>query len=391
MINEFQRIKALASYNLEYDALQDKFSDVTKLATVIAETEISLINILDADSQWSIARQGTDLPHISKSESVCQYTIQEEIDYEVEDLRLDPRFIDRTYVKDTGLSYYYGIPLKTSEGEPIGALCVLNDHNPKLNAKRKNMLRLLANEVIGRLNDLKHLADTENKNKLLENQKRILAHDLRGPLGGIKGLADVAIEEGKAAVYTDFLEYFKLIKDSSQSVLEMAEEILQHDIKTVELNQGETTLQQIREKLWQLFAPRLKDKKLRLNFLLSELTADDPINKFGLQQILGNLISNAIKFTPEGGSINVQLDLKTVAEKKELIIKVADSGIGMDKNAIQRLLGNGVESSQGTDGELGYGLGLQLVKQLITDRNGNMDIVSEPGSGSCFTITLSAI
>lgn len=390
---ELERVKALAMYNLDYATLQDKFSDLTLLATQISGTSISLINLLDSETLWSVAGQGMGLGAVDKKESVCKYTIDTKTDFEVINLREDPRFCERSYVKNGELSYYYGISLNTLDGHAIGALCVLDNHNPELNLKQKGMLQLLGREVISRLDELKRIAVLENKIQLLQVERRMLAHDIRGPLGGIKGLAEMAAEEGESASKKELLNYLELIKDSSHSVLELATEILQNEQrkKASSPADGQINLLQLKKKLEQLFAPRIRDKEIELNVFVSDLTALQPINKYGLQQILGNLISNAIKFTPKTGFITVELCLFGNDHNQKLKLEVKDSGQGMSEAVVNAILKNGTATTEGTNGETGYGLGLQLVKQLVAEKNGTFDVASKEGKGSAFTVVLPAV
>lgn len=389
---ELERVKALAMYNLDYEALQGKFSDLTLLATLITGASVSLINLLDADNQWSIAGQGTTLLHVEKKNSVCQYTIDAEKEFEVGDLRSDDRFRHQGYIQNSTLSYYYGVPLTTNEGQAIGALCVLDNENPELGLKQKSMLQLLAGEIMCRLDDLKRAATLENKIYLLQVERRMLAHDIRGPLGGIKGLAEVAAEEGESASKEDLLHYLKLIKDSSQSVMDLAGEILQDERqqKAVKPADGQTNLLQLKTKLEKLFAPRVKDKEIELSVFVTDATALQPIDKHGLQQILGNLISNAIKFTPKGGFVTVELGLFGEDLDRKLKLDVKDSGRGMNSDVVDAIIGKGTASTEGTNGETGYGLGLQLVKQLVAEKNGTFNVISKLGDGSSFTVVLPA-
>ncbi len=389
---ELERAKALATYNLDYDALQEKFADLTMLATQITGTSVSLINLLDADNQWSVAGQGVSLLHLDKKDSICQYTIESEKDFEVANLRNDERFRKQGYVVNTTLSYYYGVPLKTKDGLAIGALCVLDSEDPELGRRQKSMLQLLGKEIINRLDELKRIAILENKIQLLKAERRMLAHDIRGPLGGMKGLAEMAAEEGFTASKEDLLHYLELIRDSSMSVMDMATEILQHDreLEAAPPADGQINLLQLKKKLEQLFAPRIKDKDIDFNIFVSDATALQPVNKYGLQQILGNLVSNAIKFTSVGGFITVELNLFGDDYNQKLKLQVQDSGRGMNNDLVSAILIDGATSTQGTNGETGYGLGLQLVKQLVAEKNGTFDVASKEGNGSSFTVILPA-
>ena len=106
-------------------------------------------------------------------------------------------------------------------------------------------------------------------------------------------------------------------------------------------------------------------------------------------QITGNLISNALKFTPKDGTVTADLNLKVEKGRKDhLRIKVTDTGVGLDKKAIETILKGNASSTEGTVGEQGFGFGLALVKHLIDSLKGELHIYSEPGQGATFEVNL---
>lgn len=105
-------------------------------------------------------------------------------------------------------------------------------------------------------------------------------------------------------------------------------------------------------------------------------------------QIAGNLISNAIKFTSAGGKVQVKLGITLNQSKTFLQIVVSDTGSGMDDKLIQQILLGKAETTPGTMGERGYGLGLSLVKHLVELRGGKMKISSIVDQGSVFEVKL---
>ena len=121
--NEMERIIRLSELDLDYSDIQESLKDLTKLAAKVAGTSISLINLIDSFTQWTVARYGLDLEQMTREESVCQYTIVAEESFEVPDLTADQRFKDQFYV--TGppkVTYYFGVPLQTDDGFNLGAL-----------------------------------------------------------------------------------------------------------------------------------------------------------------------------------------------------------------------------------------------------------------------------
>ena len=133
-----------------------------------------------------------------------------------------------------------------------------------------------------------------------------------------------------------------------------------------------------------LYAQKLKEKGISLNFD-SETEYFAYADPHMTETVLRNLISNAIKFTPEFGSIYVSLDYSG----EDLLIIVKDTGIGMKKNKIAELFRiEMTQSTVGTSGERGTGLGLTLCKELVEKQNGRIWVESEVNSGSAFFFTL---
>ncbi len=390
-LNEMERIITLSDYDLDYSGLENNFKDIIHLAARVAGTEISLINLIDSFTQWSIAHHGLEIDQMPREESVCQYTIMGDDHFEVEDLSADARFTNKFYVdKPLSLRYYFGIPLKTSTGFNIGALCVLDTSFKKLTPEKVELLKLIANEIVNRLNTIKLLQELKSKlNDAKETHKRV-AHDIRGPLSGIIGISEIISERGNENQLDEVMDFVTLIHKSSRSILDLADEILTEEKKRLGEPQGDGfNLTVFKEKLEKLYLPQAQNKGIALNINNDPKLATIPISKNKLLQIVGNLISNAIKFTPQGGSVIVDLDLALEMNNKTLKITVSDTGEGLDEGAISNILNGSQTTSQGTGGESGYGFGLAMVKHLVDSLKGKMEITSEEGKGAKFVITIS--
>ena len=99
------------------------------------------------------------------------------------------------------------------------------------------------------------------------------------------------------------------------------------------------------------------------------------------------MLSNAIKYSSENSSININ----SFEKDKEVLIEIIDEGIGMDVEKIQELMSNEVETTVGTAGEKGTGLGIFLIRELLQKINGSLLIESKKGKGSVFTIKLPSV
>ena len=382
--NEWERLIALNELELDYSDLDQSFADLTKLAAKIAGTSISMINLIDTFTQWSVASFGLNIKQSPRENSVCQYTILEQNSggMEVPDLSADDRFKDLAYVKsDPHLRYYFGIPLKIKNDLSIGTLCVIHDDYKDISADKKEMLAIIAGEIVNRIKIRYALSTLTQQLQECTAIKNNVAHDIRGPIGGIIGLAEIIQMQGLDNNLEEVLSYVGLIQKSGKSVLELADEILSSHGDSVQPKEHEFTLATLEGKLLDLFGPQALAKHVKLKFHTSATHSAVPFGKTGILQILGNLISNSIKFTPGGGQVDVLMDIDVVDRQRRLQLKVKDNGIGMQHGKIEEILDGKANSTKGTLGEKGFGFGLKLVSQLVSKLKGQMSLRSEPGKG----------
>ncbi|MCF0050824.1 GAF domain-containing sensor histidine kinase [Dyadobacter sp. LJ53] len=391
-----ERLLSLADFDLDYADLHETFKDLAKLAAKVTGTSISLVNLIDSLTQWTISNYGLDLDQMLREDSVCQYTIMEAEHFEVLDLSADNRFKDKDYVTgNPNVRYYYGVPLKTSNGLQIGALCVLDKEQKTLDPEKIELIKIIADEIVGRLKTHKVLENLRSKlNEAKQTQKKV-AHDIRGPLGGIVGLAQIIKDQGDDNQMDEVLEFINLIHKSGNSILDLAEEILESHKEKKSLNAANVVtdnsrfnLTMFKDKLLRLYEPQAKHKHVNFIVNTSALTENVAFSKNKLLQITGNLISNAIKFTPARGTVTVDLKLAITLEVPTLQIAVSDTGVGLNAESIEAVMSGNASSTGGTGGEQGFGFGLALVRHLVESLGGVMSISSDVGKGTTFEVNL---
>ena len=386
--NEAERLASLFELDLDYTNLNNAFADLSYLAAKITGTEMSLISFIDSYTQWVVSRYGLEVYQTPIDDTVCQYTLMEDDHLEIEDLSKDVRFIGKGFSEEPmNLRYYLGIPLKSSSGYNIGSLCVLDTHYHKLSQEKIDQLKVIAKQVISKVNDTNLIMSLEKKlNNQNETYKKV-AHDIRGPIAGIIGLADMIGSDKDEYPSDELHSIVAMMGKSGQSVLDLADEILKNPLKNVYTPEV-FTLRIFKDKLEKLYQPQAFNKQIVLNIQANIAFDTIQIRKEKLLQISGNLISNAIKFTPNGGTINVLLDLILETDKKTLIIEIQDTGTGMSEQAIEEILNGTAESSDGTVGEKGYGFGLPCVRKLLAELGGEMAINSILEKGTHFKIRI---
>jgi signal transduction histidine kinase len=222
------------------------------------------------------------------------------------------------------------------------------------------------------------------KDKLL----KVCAHDLRTPLNGILGFSDLMIDEPKA-MDEEQVEYVGLINSSGNQLLQYINELL--DLTSTSSNVENLILESVNLNNIVIntvknFAQVAKLKQIKIKYLLPDEIISVRANEVALTRVLSNLVSNAIKFTPEMGNV----DIEVILENETVILKVQDSGMGMPANVLPEIFTNGASIGRtGTAGEKSTGLGLGIVKELMSKQNAEISVSSIETEGTCFTLKLS--
>ncbi len=150
--DEAQRLEALHSYKVLDTTPETDLDELTELASLICETPISLVSLVDAHRQWFKSRVGVDVSETSRDVAFCAHGILQDEVFEVPDAHQDERFHDNPLVTGApGVRFYAGVPLRAPDGHNLGMLCV-NDHVPRrLNSNQRRALEVLAARVVGHL------------------------------------------------------------------------------------------------------------------------------------------------------------------------------------------------------------------------------------------------
>jgi len=218
----------------------------------------------------------------------------------------------------------------------------------------------------------------------------IIAHDLRSPFNGFLGLTEIMAEEISTMTMEDIQKFAVIMRTSATNLYSLLGNLLEWS----RMQRGLTTfvpssfqlMQRISESMVYVLEGAVK-KEISISYDISEnlkVYADKDM----VGGIIRNLVSNAVKFTPKGGSIIISV--KTVA-RNFIEISIKDNGIGMNNNMIDHLFCLDVNTSRtGTEGEYSTGLGLILCKDFIEKHGGKLWVESEVGRGSTFRFTLPA-
>lgn len=147
-VDEEQRLLELQNYEILDTPVEQAFDDITRMASLICGTPISLISLIDKDRQWFKSRHGIDATETPRDISWCGHAIMEDEIFEIQDSTKDERFHDNPFVENPGVRYYAGAPLKTPQGFRIGTLCVIHHQPHVLNDMQKEFLKTLARQAV---------------------------------------------------------------------------------------------------------------------------------------------------------------------------------------------------------------------------------------------------
>ncbi|MGZ5254356.1 MAG: response regulator, partial [Flavitalea sp.] len=278
--------------------------------------------------------------------------------------------------------------LQASEEE----LKVQQEELQQANLELEERSRLLEekNELILERNlDIQQKADelalsTRYKSEFLAN----MSHELRTPLNSILLLSRLLSENHDSNLSNDQIEYAQVIQSSGKGLLTLIDDIL--DLSKIEagkmdLEYTDLNTSELLHDLKQMFEPMAREKNLQLEF---EVGNDVPgiieSDRLRLEQILRNLISNALKFTKKG-----KVSLSASLQNKDISFKVTDTGIGIPQDKLQTVF----EAFQQADGSTrrkfgGTGLGLSISRELAKLLGGEILIESTEGKGSTFTLVV---
>ena len=222
--------------------------------------------------------------------------------------------------------------------------------------------------------------DLRNQLKSRNRFFSIIAHDLRGPVGNIMNFLDL-LENEPELTEGERKDFMKTIYTLSQSTYHLLLNLLEWASKSKNLSNTETEVLNLNKIISEnlIFfksAAALKSIDVEFN---QGTGVSLPGNKNMLKTIIRNLVSNAVKFTPENGRITIS----TSKADDKIRLQITDTGRGMDKNTLQLLhrFREG-QTTQGTNGEAGSGLGLVLCNEFVDFHNGKLRFESEPGKGT---------
>ncbi len=231
-----------------------------------------------------------------------------------------------------------------------------------------------------RLQEVDHV-----KQELVSN----VSHELRTPITSIAGYAELLSDSSLGELTRPQRDALQRIERNALRLQSLVDDLLtlsRSEAGRLQLARQPLDLGELTRSAWELFDEQLRHRDLETTLAVSPQPVMVMGDRDALERVVVNLVSNAVKFTPDGGSVSV-----TVARGSDGsgLLVVRDSGIGIDANEQEKLFTRFFRSTQATDAAIqGTGLGLSIVQALVSQHGGQVGVRSRPGEGTRVTVEL---
>ena len=228
------------------------------------------------------------------------------------------------------------------------------------------------------------------KTRFLNN----MSHDIRTPMNVILGYAQLMESELDGKDMPETLEHLEKLQQSGNLLLSIINNVLDMariESGRMELDENYCRIENVRKSLFAVFDEKARKKDIALHYTMNVEHEHILTDVTKVKEIFVNILSNAIKYTPAGGSVMMSVDELPCDEPGYMIVRnrVSDTGIGMSQEYMTKIFDAFTREHNTTKSKIaGTGLGMSIVKKYVELLGGTIDVESEPGKGSTFTVTL---
>ena len=261
--------------------------------------------------------------------------------------------------------------------------------------KAEAAAKLAANDT-QKLNDKLEIALKKAEDASLAKTRFLnnMSHDIRTPMNVILGYAQLMEDELKGKDMPETSEHLEKLKQSGNLLLSIINNVLDMakiESGKMEINENYGRIGAIRQSLFEIFEDEAKKKNLALHYTINVEHEHILTDTTKIKEIFANILGNAIKYTPPGGSVMVNLDELPCDEHGYMMVRtrISDTGIGMSEEYLTEIFEAFTREQNTTKSKIaGTGLGMSIVKKYVDLLGGTIEVESELGKGSTFTVTL---
>ena len=261
--------------------------------------------------------------------------------------------------------------------------------------KAEAAAKLAANDT-QKLNDKLEIALKKAEDASLAKTRFLnnMSHDIRTPMNVILGYAQLMEDELKGKDMPETSEHLEKLKQSGNLLLSIINNVLDMakiESGKMEINENYGRIGAIRQSLFEIFEDEAKKKNLALHYTINVEHEHILTDTTKVKEIFVNILGNAIKYTPPGGSVIMSVEELPCNEPGYIIVRnrVSDTGIGMSEDFLTEIFEAFTREQNTTKSKIsGTGLGMSIVKKYVDLLGGTIEVESELGKGSTFTVTL---
>ena len=362
--DEAERLEELRATRILDTATDPKFERIVQIVADLMDTPIALVSLVDEDRQWFKARLGLDVQETHRDVAFCAWAIVDDAPFVVEDARQDSRFRDNPLVQgDPDIRFYAGAPLVTQTGKRLGTVCAI-DRNPRqvssIQLEKLRHLAAMATDMIELHRDMLTVRDLMDQARTEANQRALFlssfSHELRTPLGQIMGFAElIQTETPGPEGQARSTEYAGIIRNSAHELFQLLDGIIKLERATMggALDVQSVGVADVARSVLRAFHGTAAQRRqvLRIADAPEDLVA--VANEGAVRQIAINLVSNAVKYSPEGSEVTVA------------VVQEADGRVDRNRRRHD-----------------GIGLGLRICGQLARAMDSELCFERPPGGGT---------
>ena len=280
----------------------------------------------------------------------------------------------------------------------LGVLIASSSAQNAFPPEQLRVLTLLAEQATLATNNMRQAELVRDANRMKTNFLSLVTHELRSPLNTINGYLDLLLEGIAGEISEQQQEFIRRARSSSEHLYALLEDLLlasRADAGQLRLSRAPASLEELVTGAIDELEVTALDGKVTLE---AEVALDLPallVDNVRLQQVLRNLLINALRFTPAGGRVTVSARVLCPQQngERELVeVRVCDTGIGIAHMYHERIFERFFQVPPAEGGRSsGQGLGLAIVKMIVELHGGQVRVESTPGAGSTFVFTLDAL
>lgn len=381
--DEEDRLAAVRRYDILDTPPDGAFDRVTALAARFCEVPISTISIVDHDRIWFKSASGVEVDEVGRDPGLCASAVMQFDPYVVTDAAVDPRALENPLVRgELGLRFYAGIPLTTSDGHNLGTLNVIDVEPREVTEEQLATLRDLAAIVVDELElrlAARRTVELEAVRRAASVRDAIVAgvsHEMLTPIAVLRGALDLlddpgGVPENLRPLVRRQLAHLDWLVNQFLAFVRIED----HNLPSLRAQPTDVVV----------IATGAADVLTEEAAIRIEPSDDVPLARADpdrTRQILLELMSNAVRFSPAGAPVNVAIR----GDDATVRVTVSDRGPGIARDRLTQLF----EAFRTGPSGPGTGIGLYVSRALAEAQGGRIEVESVEGEGSAFTLVLPA-